>query len=507
MNTAIDHMSPIDAPAPRRRLTIPLKYSMPALIIALGALAYASYKAFVAPWAAYGDADMSYLQRVDARSLSGGDLTHYHFGRLAYEQEAPNLAWGWAKLFDDGDGVFERLVTPAVPSGYRYDADGLGPIYNHDACESCHVADGRAQPQLDNPLAPQEGLLIRLSVPGTGEHGGPKPHPVYGGQFGDRGQPAKGMKADDYGNPARYVGEGAVRPEGRVAISYQEVEGRYSDGTSYTLTKPTYDLVDLNYGPLGEDIMMSPRVAPAVPGMGLLEAIPDTAILAHADPQDRDGDGISGQAQYVWDPESNSRRLGRFGWKAEAASVAHQAMDAAVNDMGVTNPMFPEESCTRAQTDCSNVLHGGTPANPEFTPDQMEQLVVYLQLLGVPGRRGVGEEQVLQGERMFREAGCDGCHVETFTTAGHDIARLNGQVIHPYTDLLLHDMGEDLADDRPSYEADGRQWRTTPLWGSGWCRQSMATAATSTTAGPGTWRRPSSGTAARRRTPVIASWR
>lgn len=467
MSTTSEHLEKIARSRKRRERSIPLKFSLPVLAIALAALGFTSYKAFVTPWAAYGDDDMSYLQRVDPRSLSGGDLTHYHFGPLAYEQEAPNLAWAWSKLFDDGDGVFERIVTPALPSDYRHDADGVGPIYNNHACEACHVADGRAQPQLENPLAPQEGLLIRLSVPGQGAHGGPNPHPVYGGQFGDRGLPGEGVDFGDTDYLNLYQGEGAVKPEGRVVIRYEEITGQYGDGTPYTLTKPAYELVDLNYGPLGDDTMTSPRVAPAVHGQGLLEAIPEAAILTNADPEDKNKDGISGKPQYVWDPETQSKRLGRFGWKMETASVAHQSMDAAVNDMGVTNPMFRHQTCTNAQVDCTKSLHGGTPANPEFTPDQMEQVVVYLQLLGVPGRRGVREEKVLHGERMFREAGCNSCHVETFETAGHEIERLNGQTIHPYTDLLLHDMGEGLADNRPSYDANGREWRTAPLWGVG----------------------------------------
>lgn len=455
---------------PITSLSVPLKISLPLLGIALLALGFTAHRAYIVPWLAYGDGDMSYLERVDPRSLSGGDLTHYHFGRVAYEQEAPNLAWGWAKLFDDGDGVFERAMKPANTTTAQYadyNQDGVGPIYNHDSCGACHVADGRAAPQLEDPNAPQEGLLMRLSVPGTGENGGPRPHPVYGGQFGDRGLPGKDAGDEPYAAAGRYQGEGAVKPEGRVAIRYQEIHGQYADGTPYTLTKPSYALVDLNYGPLGDDVMMSPRIAPAGIGQGLLEAIPETAILANADPQDADGDGISGKPQYAWDPQTKRPALGRFGWKMETVSVAHQAMDAAHNDMGVTNPMFREQTCTSVQDACNDALHGGTPTTPEFSPEQVEQVTVYLQLIGVPGRRGVNEPRVLQGEQLFRDAGCNGCHVETFTTAGHEIDRLNGQVIYPYTDLLLHDMGEGLADHRPSFRANGREWRTAPLWGIG----------------------------------------
>lgn len=445
-------------PAAGHRVTLPL------LAASLAALGFVAYKAYVIPWQPYGDEDMSYLERVDPRSLSGGDLTHYHFGRLAFEQSAPNLPWGWLKEFDDGDGVFERPVSPAVPSGYRSDADGIGPIYNMHSCEGCHTADGRAQPQLADPRMPQEGLLIRLSV-GQAEHGAPLPHPVYGGQFGDRGLPAKGVEffAKAF-NPARYHGEGAVLPEGRVQISYQEIPGRYADGTPYSLAKPSYELVDLAYGPLGEDTMLSPRIAPSVFGMGLLEAIPEQVILANADPEDRDNDGISGRPQRVWDPLTGVLGLGRFGWKMETATVEQQVSDAAANDMGMTTPMFPNITCSDTQQTCLDALDGG---KPEFTGEQVRQMTVYTQLLGVPGRRGVSEDKVLHGERVFREAGCNSCHVETFVTGGHAIERLNNQTIHPYTDLLLHDMGEGLADNRPSFDANGREWRTAPLWGVG----------------------------------------
>lgn len=438
------------------------------LAVALVALGNTSYKAYILPWQAYGNEEMSYLDRVDPRSLSGGDLTHYHFGPLAFEQEAPNLAWGWLAKFDAGDGVFERIVTPALGNNARYDADGVGPIYNNNFCEACHNADGRAAPQLDNKQAPQEGLLMRLSVPGEDAHGGPKPHPVYGGQFGDRGIPGKGVSftSTDYGN--RYSGEGAVKPEGRVEISYTEIKGTYGDGAPFSLRKPTYKLVDLNYGPLGEKTMVSPRIAPPVFGMGLLEAIKEKEILALADPDDNDGDGISGKPQYAWDPETQSMGLGRFGWKMETVSVAQQSMDAAVNDVGVTNPIFPMQTCTKTQTACLDAIHGGTPDDPEYSLQQMDEVVVYLQLLGVPGRRGVTEEKVLHGEKMFREANCTACHAETMHTGdNHKIKRLNRQTIHPYTDLLLHDMGEGLADNRPSFDATGQEWRTPPLWGIG----------------------------------------
>jgi len=433
-----------------RRLRLVLELLL--LALCLAALGHAAWRAYAVPWMAYGDGSMDYLARADPRALSGGDLTHFHLGALAFEQPAPNLAWGWEKLFDDGDGVFERPFTPAVASGFRYDADGLGPIYNHEACEACHVADGRARPVLDPPGAPQDGLLLRLSVPGAAPGEAPRPHPVYGGQLGDRGIVSDGVP---------------VPPEGRVAIRYQERAGRYPDGTPYTLLVPHYRIEDPQYGPLGADLLVSPRIAPAVFGVGLLEAVPESTVLALAKEQARAQDGITGRAQWLRDPREGTRVLGRFGWKAETATVEQQALDAALNDMGVTSGRFPHQPCTEAQRACREARHGGSVDAPELTAEQAEALVVYLQLLGVPARRDLDEPQVRRGEAAFSAAGCASCHVPELRTGGHDIERLNGQTIRPYTDLLLHDMGPGLADGRPSHEASGREWRTAPLWGIG----------------------------------------
>jgi len=183
--------------------------------------------------------------------------------------------------------------------------------------------------------------------------------------------------------------------------------------------------------------------------------------------QARAQDGITGRAQWLRDPREGTRVLGRFGWKAETATVEQQALDAALNDMGVTSGRFPHQPCTEAQRACREARHGGSVDAPELTAEQAEALVVYLQLLGVPARRDLDEPQVRRGEAAFSAAGCASCHVPELRTGGHDIERLNGQTIRPYTDLLLHDMGPGLADGRPSHEASGREWRTAPLWGIG----------------------------------------
>lgn len=424
--------------------------SLIALAVSLVVLVITFYYSKIKPLSGYGD-DMdaiAELKAKDPRALSGGDVTHFMFGDVSFESETINLPWQLSAEFDAGDGVFERPFTEAVASGFRYDADGVGPLFNMSACEGCHVADGRAAPPTRNgePLA---GLLFRVSVPGTDAHGGPKPHPVYGGQLADKA--IAGHK-----------------PEISLHIDYEEIVGQFGDGSEYRLQKPVYRFPEQNYGELGLDAMISPRIAPFMIGMGLLDAVSEASILEYADIADVDGDGISGKPNRVWSVEKEKYMVGKYGWKAETPTLAHQSMDAAVNDMGVTNPLFPAENCTEQQTECGDALSGTTDDAYEMTEQQMNEVVTYLEFLAVPGRDHLDNPEVVKGEALFKEIGCESCHRETFVTGTDQRQRrLHNQTIHPYTDLLLHDMGPHLADYRPSFDADGYEWRTPPLWGIG----------------------------------------
>ncbi len=429
---------------------IPLKLGLGALAISLGVLGYTYYDSKIKPLSGYGDdwGALDYLKDKDPKALSGGDLTHFFFGNISFITEAQNLPWQLQATFDDGDGVFERPFTPAVTSGYRADADGVGPLFNSTSCEGCHVEDGRAAPPTDFS-GPADGLLFRVSVPGTDAHGGPKPHPVYGGQLADNAI-------------------GGHKAEILLNITYEEIVGQYADGSEYRLQKPVYNFPEQNYGPLGDDAMISPRIAPFMIGMGLIDAITEESMLEYADPEDKDGDGISGKPNNVWSVEFNKQMLGKYGWKAETPTLNHQGMDAAVNDMGVTNPLFPAENCTAGQTDCKQALSGTTDAPYEMTEKQMNAVTTYLEFLGVPGRDYLDNPDVIRGEKLFKDTGCESCHRETFVTGTEQRQRrLHNQTIHPYSDFLLHDMGPLLADNRPSFDADGYEWRTPPLWGIG----------------------------------------
>jgi CxxC motif-containing protein (DUF1111 family) len=227
---------------------------------------------------------------------------------------------------------------------------------------------------------------------------------------------------------------------------------------------PTYTVTEPAFGPLPDDVQLSPRVAPAVFGVGLLEAVPVADILATADPDDTDGDGISGRPNWVADVASGGTSLGRFGWKANVPTVEQQNAGAFHGDLGITSALFPDENCPPEQAACGSALSGGVP---ELDAAKLERVTFYTRTLAVPARRDVGQPATTEGEELFSSLGCASCHLPELRTGDSAIAALSDQVIHPYTDLLLHDMGPGLADGRPDGEASGSEWRTAPLWGIG----------------------------------------
>ena len=372
----------------------------------------------------------------------GGDTTAFTTTRNAFGLSARNLNNEQRRTFAVGNSFFrQNWVTAPASTKAR---DGLGPTFNALSCSSCHLLDGRGKPP-DGPDDGERGLLLRLSIPGANEHGGPLPEPVYGGQLQDRS----------------LVG---VPSEGEFVILYQEVPGLFADGGTYSLRSPTYQFRGLQFGPLHPDTLVSPRVAPAIVGMGLLEAIPETDITAAADPDDSDGDGISGRVNMAWDERKGLLSLGRFGWKANQPSVEQQTAGAFLGDLGITSSLFPDENCTETQANCVAAPNGGSP---EIGAERLAKVVLYTQTLAVPAMRDINDTQVLQGARLFNQAGCAACHTPQHTTGPHELEAVSNQTVYPYTDLLLHDMGTELADGRPDFDASGQEWRTPPLWGIG----------------------------------------
>ncbi|WP_313410066.1 di-heme oxidoreductase family protein [Stutzerimonas kunmingensis] len=382
-------------------------------------------------------------------ALSGGSTTVMKFDQNAYSMPSANLAPMRRLDFSVGNSFFRNpwVIAPASTTA----RDGLGPLLNTNACQNCHIKDGRGHPPAPDATS-AVSMLVRLSIPAGPEHAevvrerGIAPEPSYGGQLQDMAIPG-------------------VAPEGKVRLRYSTEQVRFADGTEVELRRPEIELNDLAYGDMHPETRMSLRVAPPMIGLGLLEAIPEEALLANADPDDRNGDGISGRPNRVFDQTSRQTVIGRFGWKAGQPSLNQQNADAFFNDMGLSTSLLSGSSCTDRQTECRAMPDGG---EPEVSDDILAQVLFYTRNLGVPARRNVDDPQVLAGKTLFHRAGCQSCHVPQFTTAA-DAAEpeLANQLIRPYTDLLLHDMGEDLADDRAEFEANGREWRTPPLWGIG----------------------------------------
>jgi CxxC motif-containing protein (DUF1111 family) len=378
---------------------------------------------------------------AEERAASGGDATINDSSGNAFSFPIPSLSADERRAFFVGNSFFNDnwVTAPASTDG----RDGLGPLFNAQSCSSCHFRDGRGQPpaSVDDPV---RGLLIRFSVPGESPEGSPLPEPIYGDQLQDRS----------------ILG---IEPEGSIAIDYQDFEVVTRDG-SVTLPLPEYAITQLAHGPMSPDLMMSPRIAPQLPGVGLLEAVPDDDIMALADPDDRDGDGISGRPNLVWDFLANEIRVGRFGWKANVPTLFQQNASAFLGDIGITSSLFSETNCTIVEVDCLEAPNGGSP---EVDDLKLDRVTFYTRTLAVPARRDVEDPQVAEGEDLFAEIGCTSCHVANLTTGSSAIPELSNQLIHAYTDLLLHDMGPGLADGRPDFEASGQEWRTAPLWGIG----------------------------------------
>ncbi len=370
--------------------------------------------------------------------------------RDAFSRPASNLSLTRRGNFFAGNSFFQNpWVTAPASTKAR---DGLGPLFNTMSCQSCHIKDGRGRP----PRRGEEmiSMLVRVSVPGDDgeatqrmlEKHGVVPEPTYGDQIQDRAV-------------AGHAGEA------KVEIEWTEIEGKFADGSTYRLRKPKVVLSDAAYGKLSDDVLTSPRVAPALIGAGLLDTIEVETLAAFVDPDDANGDGISGRFNQVWHVARGETVPGRFGWKCEQPDIRQQSAAAFAGDIGITSSVFPRDPLTDAQRSVIDAPNGG---EPELSDEILDLIVFYCKTLAVPARRGHDDPVVLRGQQLFRQANCHACHVETLET-GDDprFPELSKQTIHPYTDLLLHDMGEGLADGRPVFEATGSEWRTPPLWGMG----------------------------------------
>lgn len=384
---------------------------------------------------------------------SGGAATVRKTDQNAFSLPSANLPPSRRVDFSVGNSFFRSpwVIAPSTTTA----RDGLGPLFNTNACQNCHIKDGRGHPPTPD-AANAVSMLVRLSIPDAPqfakliEQVGVVPEPVYGGQFQDMAVPG-------------------VAPEGKVRVDYTPVPVRFKDGTEVELRKPVLQITQLGYGPMHPDTRFSARVAPPMIGLGLLEAIPEEAILANAAAQTKEKNGIHGRPNQVWDDALQKTVMGRFGWKAGQPNLNQQNVHAFSGDMGLTTSLRPFDDCTDAQTACKQAPNGNGPeGEPEVSDNILRLVLFYSRNLAVPARRGINDAEVLAGKNLFFQAGCDACHTPKYTTAANAAEpELANQVIRPYSDLLLHDMGDGLADHRTEFQASGRDWRTPPLWGIG----------------------------------------
>jgi len=365
----------------------------------------------------------------------------------AFAQSIPPMLTADIINFKIGRSFFHTNWVTAPSSTEA--VDGLGPIFNTSSCNSCHVEDGRGR----TPFSDGEQLtsvLIRLSQPGQDAHGGPNPDPDLGLQFRNNAI----LRAS---------------PDGQVYVTYTSKIVTYPDGTTDTLRVPAYRFQNLRNGhPV--NFMISPRIAPQLIGMGLLEAVSDETIVSFIDANANNQSGIKGKANYVWSVEKQTTVLGRFGWKASEPSVRQQVANALGTDIGITTPIYPSPSLYGLEQTLFGSLPNGSDSvgQPELPEPFFTNTVFYTKALAVPQRRNPSDPTIQQGKALFFKAACSGCHrPQMYTDFYPEMPLLSNQAIHPFTDLLLHDMGPDLADGRPDYLASGSEWRTAPLWGIG----------------------------------------
>lgn len=379
---------------------------------------------------------LSNLWQGTKMPLAGGDTTVFNRTSSGYGQPSLGLTDAELEKHLEGDAAFDAVFVTA-PSEVN---PGLGPFFNNASCAGCHIGDGRGLPDKGQ-------LLVRVShtSPGKAIPSDPSKYHPEGSVALENTPPVPGL-----GNQIQDQGIFGRIPEATVEINWREQTGKYGDGTAYQLRSPQAKITLPNGETLSTQIQTSLRIPPPVFGLGLLEAIPEQTIQDLADPEDKNNDGISGRPNEVWDVTTKSVAMGRFGLKANNPNLLQQTAGAYVNDMGVTNPLFPESN-----------------GKTDIDQKTLDDAAFYVRTLAVPARTLLNDPQVKRGEKLFAQANCAACHISELSTGKYEVQAIANQKIHPYTDLLLHDMGSGLADNRPDFKASGSEWRTPALWGLG----------------------------------------
>jgi CxxC motif-containing protein (DUF1111 family) len=353
----------------------------------------------------------------------GGAMTSDLSGRHVLQLPAPNISSEEMRLLQlSGFSAFHKLFSKT---------EGLGPNFVNNSCGGCHIENGRGDNDLTGNDNGHSTMIIKVGLKNrTTSDGTSRPLPSIGAQ----------LQSHTTGGKQLY----------KTKLAWRTSSGRYRDGTRYTLRKPevTFSIPGIS----SRTIAYSLRTTPAIIGPGLLEAVPDSVIGERSDPSDRDGDGISGKIPYVRDVVTQNLSIGRFGFKSTHPTLAQQIGAAFVLDMGLTNPLFPAADSAKTT---------------EISASEFTKIQVYQQLAGVPRARNQSDAAVIAGKKLFVSIGCESCHRMTLTTGTTSSPEVSNQEIHPFTDLLLHDMGSGLADSYREFSASGREWRTTPLWGLG----------------------------------------
>ena len=396
----------------------------------------------------------SVVQGEENSFLSGGETTNITNNKNSFSLAAKNLPEYLIVDFLVGDALFERIWEDSRLTKNNA-KDGLGPFFSAQSCEACHINDGRGHLPEDI-FNDKDSISIVVHL---------------GKKKIDNNKKLKNLSDEVYGSQISEFAVEGILKEANIHFRYDYTIGALDNGMVYELRKPTVFLSNLNYGKIDKDTEFSVRIAQPLIGLGLIENINQKDIIANEDEFDLDKDGISGKANKVWDQTFQNENLGRFGWKASQPSIYQQVSDALFNDMGLSNPLYQNSSnCSEFQVECLDALNGNSIEHDgfEISNQQLDLISFYSTQLGVPARRNIDDKDVIAGKKLFFDLSCNSCHIEKFTTGTHsDYDNLNQQIIYPYSDFLLHDMGEGLGDNLPEYLASGNEWRTTPLWGLG----------------------------------------
>lgn len=415
----------------------------------------------------HADPEPPATQWAELLARSGGMTTAFDDSERAFGLTARNINDYERQIFADGTDLFEAQWVVETDAEFS----GLGPHFVTDSCASCHAGDGRAAGPTGDGRLP-DGFIVLLADTD------PQTRRLLGDQLTDRAH-------------------GAVA-EGHVEVSYTELVGTFADGEGYSLRSPHYTVVladgdlpdgalpdgDLPDSALPDSVVLRPRVAPHLSGLGLLELIPAAGLVANADPEDSDGDGISGRTGVAVELLSGTEALGRFGWNATQPSVEQQTATALFGDLGLTSRYFPDEACDRGglcerqgvpvseyyePAGFGGELEGtdGYEFHGEVSDEALYKLSLYARALAVPAVRDIDDPEVQRGWELFNTIGCSACHTSSFRTGVGAVQGLSLQQISPYSDLLLHDLGDALSDQTVGGEPVSVEWRTPPLWGIG----------------------------------------